>query len=611
MLAELTQTEEITDPVSPPRSMRLLQFGILAVPVIIFVWASWQVRLFYDDGYIYTHVLQQVIAGNGPVYNVGQRVEAFTSPAWVGLMLMVHLVSPVSLEATAVLVGIACGTGGFVAAMAGSARIARRIDPGAFVLPFGILVPTSVYAFWGMASSGLETGMTYLWVGLCLLVGVIVAEGSRSRPRAWQGVVLGFGILVRPDLMIVSVVLMASLIWGRWPTWRFKGSLSFIAWGVVFPLMYQIFRMGYYGMVVANTAVAKNASSLVPGRGWHYFTNFFFRYWLIFPIAIIIGSVGVSWVRRLAASRKDRGLLSVIVGLPVAGALCMLYVVLIGGDYIHGRMLLPGLFAIIAPFAVIPVRRRYLFGSAIVPWALVSVIAVRPVFGLAGLPFITGAPSHANFAQVTSWGPNSPNQKTLRHPGVYTDNYVDFINLAQPVPGPPNPNLHLPALAVLALGNEAVAVGTKVEIIDELGLANIVGSHFPVLTNGVVPGHEKPIPVPWLIAQLTAPTDSPTLMHEIRTVMPPSSPAKNDRSYLLSDRQMVVQVAWARAALRCPAVAELVSATQAPLTLGQFWSNITHSIGNTTMRIPSDSQTAYHRYCGPGTPASVLAIQRG
>jgi len=66
-----------------------------------------------------------------------------------------------------------------------------------------------------------------------------------------------------------------------------------------------------------------------------------------------------------------------------------------------------------------------------------------------------------------------------------------------------------------------------------------------------------------------------------------------------------VETAWARAALQCPAIRDLRGAPSAPLTAATFLSNIYHAISRTTIRIPPDPETAYHSFCGSGTPVQV------
>ena len=75
-------------------------------PVIGFVSAGYAHRWITDDGYIYLRVVQQIRAGNGPVFNAGERVEAFTGSLWVALLAVADLVAPVSLELLAVILGL-------------------------------------------------------------------------------------------------------------------------------------------------------------------------------------------------------------------------------------------------------------------------------------------------------------------------------------------------------------------------------------------------------------------------------------------------------------------------------------------------------------------------
>jgi len=57
-------------------------------------------------------------------------------------------------------------------------------------------------------------------------------------------------------------------------------------------------------------------------------------------------------------------------------------------------------------------------------------------------------------------------------------------------------------------------------------------------------------------------------------------------------------VAAARRALRCGALAELRSATRDPLDVGRFWSNLTGSIGRTRLVVPRDPKAAERKFCG-------------
>jgi arabinofuranosyltransferase len=60
--------------------VRLAVFLPLLAAVGIHLGGAVARRWVQEDGFITIRVAQQVLAGNGPVYNAGERVEAFTSP---------------------------------------------------------------------------------------------------------------------------------------------------------------------------------------------------------------------------------------------------------------------------------------------------------------------------------------------------------------------------------------------------------------------------------------------------------------------------------------------------------------------------------------------------
>jgi hypothetical protein len=76
-------------------------------------WAAWSRRWMSDDGYIYLRVVDELPAGNGPVFNRGERIEAATSPLWVGILsLNKEIFRPVSFPWLAILLGLVLSIAG-------------------------------------------------------------------------------------------------------------------------------------------------------------------------------------------------------------------------------------------------------------------------------------------------------------------------------------------------------------------------------------------------------------------------------------------------------------------------------------------------------------------
>ena len=163
-------------------------------------------------------------------------------------------------------------------------------------------------------------------------------------------------------------------------------------------------------------------------------------------------------------------------------------------------------------------------------------------------------------------------------------------------------------IATARIGDAPYELGPGVQILDLLGLADPLTAHLQLAHRGQFTGHEKPLPTPWVVALLTAPGSSTDADRR-----PSDLPAQSYTPLIpeVTGRALAIQTAWARAALSCPAIHSIEYGPNRPLTVGSFISNMVHSVSRPTVRIPPDPETAFHRFCGPGVPASVtLAMAR-
>ena len=181
--------------------------GLLALPVVLLAVGAWHSRWMSDDGFINLRVVSQIQAGHGPVFNAGERVEATTSPLWVLLLTVGDVVTPLRLEWIAVLAGIGLTLAGLALAIWGAVMLQRGSTPNAIWIPAGALVLAVFAPMWRFSSSGLESGLTFAWLGASLaLLASWAADGSHDRRLSlWAAVVLGLGPLVRPELTLVSI----------------------------------------------------------------------------------------------------------------------------------------------------------------------------------------------------------------------------------------------------------------------------------------------------------------------------------------------------------------------------------------------------------------------
>jgi arabinofuranosyltransferase len=568
--------------------------ALLVAPVVVFLGIGYAHRWMADDGFIYLRVVDQLLAGNGPVFNDGFRVEAYTSPGWLALLAAGDVVLPIRLEWISMLLGLACSAVGMVAAIAGSRRL--MLDTAAtdtttprlrgVVVPAGILVFIAPFGMWLWQTSGLETPLTWAWLGASLFVLARWASDER-RVGAPGAVLLGLGWLVRPELVLFSTLFLLVVLAGEWSSTTWRARAGTVAWFVALPVAYQVFRMGYFGLLVSNTAVAKEGTSVLWRRGLHYLEDFADPYWLWLPVAVVLLA---GYLPLLARARRRPRL---VVGAFLLGAsVSALGVVANGGDYFHGRFFAPALFALCAPVAVVTLERRFLGMAAVVPWALVTLVAIRPPQLEGGLlSGFTVVPTH--YGQVTlddfGWGDGGPRLAWYDGEDLYVETRA-FAFGFEPVDFEVAEDLPTPAVLVGAIGAVSYALGSEVHVVDKLGLAHPMGSHYEVTPDqDSAAGHDKAAPVPWLLAELAAPGD-PVRAEALGQVSSPLLAAA-------AARELRQQVRDARHVMRCDQVDELWDAAAGHLGPRRFLRNFLHAPANTFLRIPPDPAEARRALC--------------
>lgn len=303
-----------------------------------------------------------------------------TSPAWLyllGLGRVVLFFLPI--EWVAVILGLAMTVGGVVIAQVAGIELVRRRA----VLPFGMLAFVVLPPVADFATSGLETGLTFLWIASAQLF--LVRAVERATPRATYGaaVVIGLGPLVRPDLAVMTLVWFAVLAWlcggSSW-----LGLLRLGGAALALPGLYEVFRAGYYGALLPNTAFAEEASSSNWGQGWLYLRDLVGTYHLWVALALLAVGAALLW-RVLEPDRR------LVAAAPiVAGLVHGFFVVRSGGDFMHGRLLLPAVFAIATGIAVVPMTRAFgVVAAAMAAWAVVPLVVGGPPYDAIGPDHIT------------------------------------------------------------------------------------------------------------------------------------------------------------------------------------------------------------------------------
>ncbi|BBX19721.1 flagellar motor control protein ZomB [Mycolicibacterium duvalii] len=628
-------------------SVRLsLWLSVLTVAVL-FGWGAWQRRWIADDGLIVLRTIRNLLAGNGPVFNAGERVEANTSTAWSYLVYLASLVAgSARLEYVVLVLALVLSVAGMVLVMLGTARLYAPSLAGrrAVLLPAGALVYIAVPPARDFATSGLENGLVLAYLGLLWWMMVRWSQALRGRTRTPGGgrsfdtalaFVAGFSVLVRPELALVGGAALVMMLVAA-PDWRRRVVL--IVAGGLLPVAYQIFRMGYYGLLVPGTAVAKDASGAKWNQGLAYLANFNQPYLLWAPAVLLIGLALMvmllrgrpAWVNRRAPEGTGRWArivqnpTAVVVFMLVSGLLQAVYWVRQGGDFMHGRVLLTPLFCLLAPVSLVPLMlpdksrmargAGYLYtGAAALLWVAVAGWALwaanSPGMGpdatrvtYSGIVderrFYAQATGHAHpltaadyldyprMRAVLTAIDNTPDGALWLPAGNY-----DMWDVVPAIPPPPElrtPDYRGPQTVFFTnLGMMGMNVGLDVRVIDQIGLANPLAAHTERLTDGRI-GHDKNLFPDWAVAE---------------------GPFLKERPYIPQylDEDWIRQ---AEAALKCPQTQEMLEARRAPMGPRRFLSNLLNAAEFTSYRI--DRVPLYElRRCGLPVPEPVNPTYTG
>lgn len=570
------------------RSAGAVQIAILGAPVLLYSVAVWMHRFTAEDAFIYHRVVSNAVAGNGPVFNAGERVEVTTSMLWTAVLTAVRLVvgERIGVGTQAVVVGGLLAVTGLALATAGavelqSARHRPSTNERTVFIPLSALTVAAAPVFWYWGTSGLETGLQLAWLGACWF-GLCRRARLRSdvdRPRLLL-ICIGIGPFVRPELLIYSVLFAAAAFATVRTSKRSHGIVRALAWLLAAPLLLQVARMGYYGSLVPNTALAKDAGRATWSQGFAYLDATLLQgsYW----ISCLVGLAGVVVIGWRMASVDSRRLF--VLAAPLVGAaLHLVYVLRIGGDDVPDRFTAVPLFALGLPSAAIAVqlsRAAFRAPTAAAAGALAVLGGMWAAYSLGTNPL---APSTVP-PYVTDYVTLRTNPVELTDILTGTAALPDVLSahannedvlLMYPFGGGV-PTRHLLArgsgvhVGVCCVGSAVAGLPLDVHVVDESSLADPIGAR--LVRNGATDlgVNGKLLPEPWAIAQVpgAGPDDSP-------------------------------DVAAARRALGCGDLAELDLATRDAMTPSRFLHNVLQASRLSTVVVPADPPSAESLFCQP------------
>lgn len=316
--------------VRPDGRPHLVESLLLGLAVLVFVaLARYHWQHVADDAFIAFRYVRNVLAGQGPVWNPGEAVEGFSSPLWLGLLVLGGAVG-LPLPAWAGGLGLLfTALSLFFVHRSTFALSQSRIAAALACVAAALIYPIS---YW--AGAGLETALFTAVV----TAAVLALLGGSPRRCALVAACLG---VARPEgpLLVPALMGAAVLVHGRVVMRPRQVALAFLPM-----LVWFLFRQVFYRDWFPNPYYAKATGALLQRLE----AGLLYSLW---AVAFGLVTAAGAWLAG-ALDRKTRAALA-FVGFAVV------VVIVEGGDWMwHSRLLAPLLPALVAIAAGSVARSR-------------------------------------------------------------------------------------------------------------------------------------------------------------------------------------------------------------------------------------------------------------
>ncbi len=295
--------------------------------LIIALWLSWAVSVYFinEDAFISFRYVQNLVSGDGLVYNPGVQDEGYSNLLWI-LLISPFSVLGIPPEGVAPVLGILSG----VLLLYVVWLLGKRFFPDKRWLPLaapGFVAVAYPIICW--AGSGLET------VPFALLLITAAYFHLRERPTRfpWTGLFLGLAALTRPEGLGFIPVFIVHQLYCRW-----RKANTGSDWRDLLPALglvaaQFIFRRFYYGMWWSLPAIVKVGGTFLQLKGG---LVYLFQ-WIFLRPPLLLFALGLyGLIRRW--KRADATFFAMLL----AGQ--AVFIIYAGGDYMgHFRFLVAAL----------------------------------------------------------------------------------------------------------------------------------------------------------------------------------------------------------------------------------------------------------------------------
>ena len=279
-----------------------------------------------DDAFITFRSVLNFVGGDGPVYNIGERVQSFTHPLWF-LCLSIGGFLDVNLYFYAIFLGLAFSLATIIALF----RLNRILHGESYFMlsiVLGVLAASESFVTFG--TSGLENSLTYF-----LVVSTVIAAVAPVGRLVFY-LLAALTLVNRFDAVFLLLPLASWVTFSDWRNNAFR--CKTILLGAIPLVLWHSFSLIYYGFLFPNTKYAK-----VGGRpflenvqsGVNYLLDSAQAEWHIWIIVLSLPLTLLMVFRNRVFQTEHASLMAALI---TGVYLQIIYVVVIsGGDFMRGR----------------------------------------------------------------------------------------------------------------------------------------------------------------------------------------------------------------------------------------------------------------------------------
>ena len=338
-----------------------------------------------DDAFITYRYAANLVAGHGAVFNVGDRVEGYSSP--LHMLLSAALIFGLSTSDVllpAKILGLLFGVGTLLM----MAPIGRRLElrPRDVMLAQLLVVLNPSFAI--SASNGLETSLYGFLISVTAWLFLREMETKQGTLSGWMAFALLF---TRPDATLICAALfgLRALEARRSGTLRTRFIVLWAAAFVLPTIALIAARLLYYGELLPNTYYAKDtALSFGIPQGIRYLTkalaprvNHIFAGETLATKLVLVASVPVYWGTLMWGAWKARRQRPMWICSALTAATAV-FVMKAGGDWMQGwRFCVPvlPLMALLQCYAVRNIGDGFAASATAARGALATLVRTAPV----------------------------------------------------------------------------------------------------------------------------------------------------------------------------------------------------------------------------------------